>query len=89
MAWKYTGGSSTGIDSIGAGIKVAQSQKEQNRVSTEKNKEAIKANNLKDVAKQGTQWAKITGAGDPSSDTKWKEKQNDYFSGLIGDYSNI
>tara|TARA_R110001592_G_scaffold60362_6_gene183508 strand:- start:10467 stop:12059 length:1593 start_codon:yes stop_codon:yes gene_type:complete len=89
MAWKYTGGSSTGIDSIGAGIKVAQSQKEQNRVSTEKNKEAIKANNLKDIAKQGTQWAKITGAGDPSSDTKWSKKQNDYFSGLIGDYSNI
>ena len=89
MAWKYTGGSSAGMDSIGAGIKVAQSQKEQNRVSTEKNKEAIKANNLKDVAKQGTQWAKITGAGDPSSDTKWTQEQNQYFSGLISDYSNI
>jgi len=89
MAWKYTGGSSAGIDSIGAGIKVAQSQKEQNRVSTEKNKEAIKVNNLKDIAKQGTQWKKITGAGDPSSDTKWTQEQNQYFSGLISDYSNI
>lgn len=89
MAWKYTGGSSAGIDSIGAGIKVAQSQKEQNRASTEKNKQAIKANNLKDIAKQGDQWKKITGAGDPSSDTKWTQEQNQYFSGLISDYSNI
>lgn len=89
MAWKYTGGSSAGIDSIGAGIKVAQSQKEQNRVSTEKNKLAIEANNLKDIAKQGDQWKKITGAGDPSSDTKWTQEQNQYFSGLISDYSNI
>jgi len=89
MAWKYTGGSSAGMDSIGAGIKVAQSQKEQNRVSTKKNKLAIEANNLKDIAKQGSQWAKITGAGDPSSDTKWTQEQNQYFSGLISDYSNI
>jgi hypothetical protein len=89
MAWKYKGGSNAGIDSIGAGIQVAQKQKQENRLSTDKNRQAIENNNLRNIAKQSSQWKQITGAGSLGADGDWGKRQNEYWAGQIKNYAEI